>query len=289
MTTDPFKKVKTGDKLAIPALAYNAFIDAALSTQTTQTGMFATDAKTRWRGDWLPVYNNSSIDADQFSILKIVGPIIDPVGESSGVPDQDTAGFMQRLAIEATPSFTASGSEGLLCIATQAIPQGKIGRAWVDGLAIGLAEFDEGKGDLMRVIPKIPGSAGSVYFEGDETGETQVLWRGGDFEDKEWVIVRLGSDPARAELYPVYVYKDGGSVGNETTQCSVTYTVLDFATEESVATGKTPEKARPALGMLDVADDLANKRVGWAYNTSGTFKLWDANETLEVESCEADG
>ena len=85
--------------------------------------------------------------------------------------------------------------------------------------------------------------------------------------------------PAAADLFRVTVATDGGSAGDATTQCSFTYTVTSLGGVE-LATAKTPTKARPALGVMVVGDDI-----GWAYYDADGLQLWDANEVVSTEAC----
>ena len=72
----------------------------------------------------------------------------------------------------------------------------------------------------------------------------------------------------------VNVTEDGGSAGDQSTQCSFTYTVTDIYGNQ-LATGATPNKQRPSIGKMVSGDGL----VGSGYFTgAGAFVLHDANE-----------
>jgi len=84
-------------------------------------------------------------------------------------------------------------------------------------------------------------------------------------------------------LHPVKVTNDGGSSGDEDTQCDFTYTVKTIY-GTTIAEEVTPLKARPATGAL-VAPSASSYGLGF-WDENGDFQLWDANETLDTETCE---
>lgn len=82
-------------------------------------------------------------------------------------------------------------------------------------------------------------------------------------------------------MFMVNLTQDGGSAGDQSTQCSFTYTVTDIHGNQ-LATSATPNKQRPTIGKMVSGDGL----VGSGYFTaSGAFVLQDANETLDTGAC----
>lgn len=96
-------------------------------------------------------------------------------------------------------------------------------------------------------------------------------------------------------MFAVRLWRDGGtSSGDTTTKCNRTYTVR---TEDATAideggtllgTAMSPLRVRPTVGMMLCPSDTGAGTVGQGYyNASGTFILYDANET-EENSAECD-
>lgn len=74
---DAFKKVQAGQRIAITAEAYNAFIDAAQAVREHK--QFGTEASQFFRqSDIVKVKNVSGSDQGRFSVLGVTEPIILP-------------------------------------------------------------------------------------------------------------------------------------------------------------------------------------------------------------------
>ncbi|MCC7408666.1 MAG: hypothetical protein IT442_11390, partial [Phycisphaeraceae bacterium] len=79
MAGDPFKKVRPGETLTIPAAAYNAMLDAAMANRQGQAmgagpgGGVATPTSTT-----VLIKNNSGVARNQFDILGLDGALFDP-------------------------------------------------------------------------------------------------------------------------------------------------------------------------------------------------------------------
>jgi hypothetical protein len=79
--------------------------------------------------------------------------------------------------------------------------------------------------------------------------------------------------------FQVAVTNDGGSNGTSTTPPSYTYTVKTPDAVTTLGTAMTPVKARHN------GKYTAGSGVGWAYISSGTLYLWDANEFEGIKAC----
>ena len=94
-------------------------------------------------------------------------------------------------------------------------------------------------------------------------------------------------------MFAVKVWQDGGTTGGDATnQCDRTYKVRTVhATGPDtggvvLGTGMTPGKTRPTTGPLICPADTGEGVIGFGYyDTSGTFQLFEANETLDTDVC----
>ena len=76
---DALRKVKPGDPLAIPAEAFNAFIDAARDVQSRRLAQRQGAQPAQDPGTTVVlVRNDSGADRDRFDVLGIAGPLISP-------------------------------------------------------------------------------------------------------------------------------------------------------------------------------------------------------------------
>ncbi|MCC7408881.1 MAG: hypothetical protein IT442_12470 [Phycisphaeraceae bacterium] len=81
MAGDPFKKVRPGETLTIPAAAYNAMLDAAMSNRQGQAmgaGPGPGSAMATPTSTTVLIKNNSGVARNQFDVLGIDGALFDP-------------------------------------------------------------------------------------------------------------------------------------------------------------------------------------------------------------------
>ncbi|MBX3378374.1 MAG: hypothetical protein KF678_15375 [Phycisphaeraceae bacterium] len=273
---DPFRTVRTGERLRIPAAAYNAFIAAAKTHQRGRTDSGAEDAGTRLGFDTL-ISNQTGKNLPRFGIVCLGSPVTPPALRP--------AGFRARQAINGLDP--SSDRRGRFAIAQEPIRAGAIGRAIASGISV------------VRIELLAPSSEDDDFADvkdGDSdvllaaaSGSARILWIEplGDREDADrpWCIVRLGDqDPQR--LFSVLVTVDGGSAGSGTTTCSWTYT-LKTERGKVIATQKTPEAHRlPNVPYVETPEDS----VGFAwYDHDSYLRLLWANEQPALESCEEGG
>lgn len=88
--------------------------------------------------------------------------------------------------------------------------------------------------------------------------------------------------------FPVQIRRDGGNDGNQSAQCTITYSLFPIGATAStppLATGVTPEKSRSSLGRYIQAPDDS---IGLAYyKTGGGYGLMVAWKEVEfAELCQ---
>ena len=125
---DPFRKVRTGEPLRIPATAYNAFIDAAHLARRIDPNAFRDAALPSVHEHLVFVRNDSAEDLPRFGILGIAGPIILP-GED-GNPDE----FKRRTALIGMAITATDEYIGRFVVAREPIVAGRIGLAVIRGV-----------------------------------------------------------------------------------------------------------------------------------------------------------
>jgi len=178
--SDPMKKVKPGDALAIPAEAYNAFIDAARDFQqrTRHIGQQATPGY-RSAGIVL-VKNESGANRLRFEVLGLGEPII--------LPDADEQQFKNTVAFRGEmPDETLH--KGRFVILAEPLATGAIGRAYLAGVtAVRLRLEDSAqKVDAAEII-----DADATALQPAPAGSAAVLWHQEQTGDV-WAVVRLGN------------------------------------------------------------------------------------------------
>lgn len=176
------RKVRSGQKLEIPAKAYNAFVDAAIDLRQRSHGtQQQSNLEQRSTGIML-VRNNSGEDMPRLSVLGLDAPVVSPT--------DNLQQFKNRAAMSA--SKPQSDHQGRFVILLDAIRQGAIGRAYVSGVCPAYvyveSEYD-GFVPIDNAYADITENDASKLTAKEE-GSAQILWREGGTGD-QWAIVRL--------------------------------------------------------------------------------------------------
>ena len=199
--SDALRKVQPGQPLAIPASAYNAFIDAALDfrQRTAHIGQGAQPSFAQ--ASIVLLRNDSGGDRQRFEVLGVDGPVIDP--------SYNEEEFKNRMAL-ACVSPAVDTLEGRFVVLAEPIGSGKIGRAFAAGVcAVKLNVVD--KTEEPR-FAEIAGGA-TANLEVNRRGSAGILWRVGG-TGIQWAVIRLGK-PIPLHVFPVNLSQTGGSQGDD--------------------------------------------------------------------------
>jgi hypothetical protein len=277
--SDALRKVQAGQPLAIPASAYNAFIDAAIDfrQRTAHIGQGAQPAFQQ--ATIILVRNDSGSDRQRFEILGVDAPVIDP--------SYNEEEFKNRMAL-ACVSPVVDTHEGRFVVLAEPVGSGKIGRAFAAGVcAVKINVIDET--EEPRFVEIAGGTTANLDVK--RRGSAGILWRVGG-TGVQWAVIRFGK-PIPLHVFPVNLSQAGGSQGDESYAASWTYNVYDIKSgillESSVDPTSTPHKwKRPSIGQMIAAD------FGYAHyqdDGSGGEQLvlgW-INEMVDQEACETSG
>jgi len=173
---DPFKKVQPGDRLEIPAAAYNAFIDAALAHRASaREGPPAL----RTRRTVL-VRNNTGSNLGRFWAVRLGVPLIDPSLNENA--------FLERIAFQAEQP--AAGQVGRFGILQVPLAPGAVGPAVIEGITPAIVVTDDPGHRFAEIDPNL--TQGELHS--NTHGSAEILWHSGQ-TGWQWAVVRLG--PAR--------------------------------------------------------------------------------------------
>lgn len=267
-----FKRFIAGERIkSISASQINGWTDAAEHVKSAGSVGAATRRDLPPSGV-IQVRNDSGATVARFGVLGIDGPVVDPA--------DNLAAFQGRQILSC--STPADGTHrGRFVVLKDRLANGAIGRAWAFGVCPTPLVVTTDTEDLTTA--EITNAAS--YLSMAAGGSAQVLWKESGTGAK-WGLVRFGAVTATG-LFPVTLTGDGGSAGDDTTQCSFTYTISDAITGAELATSVSPITspnvcARPSVGAMVAATH------GMAYTKAdGTLVLCQCNETLGVEDCEA--
>ena len=179
--SDALKKVQSGQKLHIPAAAYNAFVDAAIDHRQRLSNIGKESQPSHRSADIVLVRNDSGSPRQQFDILGIDGPIISP--------DANETEFRSRVALKGvTPGESHIGK---FVVLAEPLANGKIGKAFIAGACpVKLNVDDDKEWQFAECV-----DSEASHLEPAMDGSTAILWREGG-TGVQWAIVRLGQAAA---------------------------------------------------------------------------------------------
>lgn len=273
MLGDPFQKVNSGDRLRIPAVAYNSFVDAAADLRNRQRSQSSAAIPPDVRPGIVLVRNDSGRNLDQFNVVGLGGIII--------APTDNEREFRTHVVMSgAVPDSTKH--RGKFAVLAEPIAADKFGLAYVD--AICQVKLNVPAGAVECPFAEIlDGETAHLAMAGH--GSARILWRE-DGTGVKWAVVRIGPPPA---MFPVALEQTGGAHGDENASASWTYTVKDIFTGDTlkpdVNPGEAPHKfKRPAVGWMTAAT------FGYAhFDGDGALVVGWVNEVPEQEVCDTAG
>jgi len=176
--SNPLKKVQSGQRLHIPAAAYNAFVDAAIDHRQRLSNIGKESQPSHRSADIVLVRNDSGSPRQQFDILGIDGPIISPAANETE--------FRSRVALKGvTPGESHIGK---FVVLAEPLANGKIGKAFIAGacpVKIDVPDEDH----EWRYAEIADGVAANLKVS--MQGSAGILWREGG-TGVQWAIVRFG-------------------------------------------------------------------------------------------------
>jgi len=266
---DALKKVTAGSPLAIPAAAYNAFIDAARAEQAHQGDQGVPGQAIPRESGIVLIKNTTESDLDRFAILGIDAPIFTPTDN-----EQE---FKNRVALKGvTPDTEEDEHYGRFAILLEPLAAGRIGLGMVQGVTpVRLRRYT----DWLRSADIQDGKTG--YLCDKIGGIAKILWCeegvSENEEDLKWAVVAFrgggtvgASYVWRAQVTGVYA-ADGGawvSYAADGWQAYVTANPLyqngEPDEETTLLLKLTADCAEGEVGFKDVA---GGDRVGYIIAT----------------------
>jgi len=160
--TEPLKKVRTGERLRIPASTYNAFIDAAQAHRNQQ------GARARTGRDVVPdgtilVRNDTGVDQSQFAILGLNGPLFEPTSLQA---------FKNHPRIVKAIAPATGTHDNKFVVLADPIVAGKMGRAVISGVYLAKVNVTDADHAYATIT-----NAQTGYFTSAASGPVQILWK----------------------------------------------------------------------------------------------------------------
>jgi len=183
MAGDPFKRASSGDKLQIPAAAWNACLDAAEAHRNGGTPLPANGPQQFRQADIVLVKNSSGSTVSRFGVLGISGVIF--------TPSAALASFQNQVAFTGVTPTTAD-HKGKFLICLEPIANGKVGRAWIAGVCAVQADVTNAAHKFCDVK-----NNDRTKLTSGGSGSARILYKPSGTGTK-WCVVRFGNDSGGA-------------------------------------------------------------------------------------------
>lgn len=175
---DPYRKAQPGEKLRIPAVAWNRVLDMVAPPSGTAAGEEFSYRQANLR---LYCQNNTGTGVNRWDVLAITGVTPTP----SGVTGAASLQFQHSPAVIGVATTADTG--GAFAVAVEPILAGNLGLAAVDGVV-------QVKLNVMNATDKFASpAAGSRELTTSSSGQASILWKEAGTGPNKWGLVRIGS------------------------------------------------------------------------------------------------
>jgi len=183
---DPMKKVRSGEKLRIPASAYNAFVDAARWVQKHSAGELTGATPAHRSAGIVLAKNQTGEDRRRFDVLGIDEPVILPDGNLDEFKNKVALAGVVPAVDDANPRHDHTGK---FMILQEPLAKDAVGRAIVAGVTPAQVRVVSDTDRFADIDIGACGALKSVPW-----GSTRILWKQSGLGVK-WAVVRLGDRP----------------------------------------------------------------------------------------------
>jgi len=184
--SDPLRKVQPGQKVQIPASAYNAFIDAAIAQRGRQHDVEVDASLLARSSTIIKVRNQTGQAQSRFSILALDSPIVTPAGNLQQ--------FQSQVAFDAILPANPLTSKRYAILA-EPLAAGAIGNAVIFGatpVMIGVANVNHQYASPFNAL--------SQYLLSADSGLFRILWKESGVGIKWAVVIAEPTAPAVAAV-----------------------------------------------------------------------------------------
>jgi hypothetical protein len=187
MPGDPFKKALPGQRLVIPADAFNGFVDAANYVRARRHNIESDAADEFRQSGIVKVRNASGADQGRFAVLGLTEPII--------LPADNLDEFKRQVTFEGVVP-AKNEHKGKFAVLLEPIAAGKIGLGVVAGVVPVRLKVDPNQ--LYDRAEIIGGSTQALVNQ--PHGSARVLWLEATGSTERWAVVRLDDGDYEAHV-----------------------------------------------------------------------------------------
>jgi len=199
MAGDPYKKVRPGDTLTIPAAAYNAMLDAAVANrqgQATGAGPGPGSAVAGPTSTTVLIKNNSGVARNQFDILGLDGALFDPATALES--------FKRQVVLKGV--VPTADHTGKFVVLQEPARVGSIARACLLGATVARVNVTTESMTFADVL-----ASDATKLQTTSGGKANIVWKQTGTGQK-WAVILLGSAATSSSFFAIIQSSSG--VGN---------------------------------------------------------------------------
>jgi len=186
MNGDPFHKVQSGDKLRIPAAAYNAFIDAARAVRGIGDHGAGGFAEIAGQLNLIKIKNASDVAVPQFGVLGIDDILFSPTDNLLGFKRQPVLKGVKPLKLS-TGDTSGHDHTGKFVVMLEPVDVNKVGIGCISGVTIVKVNVTR---DTYTYADIYKNSVS--YLRAAHIGSARIMWKEAGTGYK-WALVCLQS------------------------------------------------------------------------------------------------
>ncbi|MCC7409883.1 MAG: hypothetical protein IT442_17585 [Phycisphaeraceae bacterium] len=199
MAGDPYKKVRPGDTLSIPATAYNAMLDAAVANRQTQAmgaGLGPGSVAATPTSTTVLIKNNSGVARNQFDVLGLDGALFDPATALES--------FKRQVVLKGV--IPTSDHAGKFVVLQEPARVGSIARACLLGATVARVNVTTESMTYADVL-----ASDATKLQTVSLGKAAIVWKQTGTGVK-WAIVLLDAAASTSSFFAIIQSSSG--VGN---------------------------------------------------------------------------
>jgi hypothetical protein len=246
---DPLKKVQPGQRLHIPAEAYNAFVDAAQAEKSRRHNTALSSSVDLPSSTIIQVRNQTGFAQARFSILAIDSPIITPAANLQEFKNAVTF----SAVIPASPMI-----DKRFVILAEPLAAGAVGRA----VLYGATPVSLGVASESHLYASPLGGLTSFLISTASTGQFRILWREPGLGIKWAIVAAEPSAATPAIVFQLQTPLSAGAAQLATGLILLSSNSADYPLGNSVTVFNTG-MSKGAVGARGIA--MLYNGVWWVY------------------------
>jgi len=276
-TGDALKRVHSGERLRIPATAWNGMLGVLKKFQSSAlSGGSPKQVRSLGPGEiWVKNDSGGNLVRSAIVGIDLAAPVFSPATQ------------LDQFLAWPVVSGVAPAQAKPFVILSEPVASGNVGRACIYGVCPALVNVIS-SGHRFADLEVDEELVSSTRLASGDRGAARIIAKAGSSTGEQWCILSLGD--SGADTFQVKLYRstsDPGAAGDKTSKCTIRYQAWDMADTvqycEAIMPGDPAGSTRTATGKYIPAPEGSTGLGGWK---GGEFVLLAAlSEVPDVNPC----